>query len=124
MVIVSLAADGGWMVVVLAVGVGIVLAADDGQCSGVVSSWNRLMLVTVLKVMTLLAAVEVVVVVLVVVVVMVVAAMVKVALSSWDLSSGLFYHCLHQFSCANDGHNVSVLSKQPTGLNPFCCLLT
>ena len=94
MVVVSLVADGGWMVVVLAVGIGIVLAADDGHCSGVVSSWYRLMLVTVLKVMTLLAAVEVaaVVVVVVVVVAVVVAAM------------------------------VSVLSKQPTGRSPFCCL--
>ena len=36
MVIVSLVADGGWMVVVLAVGVGVVLAADDGQSGGVV----------------------------------------------------------------------------------------
>ena len=91
-VVVSLVADGGWMVVVLAVGVGVVLAADDGQCSGVVSSWYRLMLVTVLKVMTLLAAVEVAAVVVVVVVVVAVAAM------------------------------VSVLSKQPTGRSPFCCL--
>ena len=74
---------------------------------------------TVLKVMTLLAAVEVVVVVVVVVV----AAMVKVVLSSWNLSSGLLYNCSHQLCCANDVHNVSVLNKQPTGRSPFCCLL-
>ena len=119
-VVVSLVADGGWMVVVLAVGVGIVLAADDGQCSGVVSSWYRLMLVTVLKVMTLLAAVEVAAVVVVVVVV--VAAMVKVVLSSCDLSSGLLYDCLHQLCWTNDGHSVFVLSIQSTGRSPFCCL--
>ena len=101
-VIESVVADGGWMVVVLAVGVGVVLAADDGQCSGVVSSWYRLMLVTVLKVMTLLAAVEVAAVVVVVVVV-VVAAVVKLVLSSWDLSSGLLYDCLHQVCWTNDG---------------------
>ena len=35
-VILSVAAEGGWMVVVLAVGVGVVLAADDGQSGGVV----------------------------------------------------------------------------------------
>ena len=105
-VILSVVADGGWMVVVLAVGVGVVLAADDGRGGVVVASWYRLMLVTVLKVVVVVAA-----------------AMVKVALSSLDLSSGLFYHCLHQLCCANDGHNVSVLSK-PTGCSPFCCLLT
>ena len=119
--IVSVVADGGWMVVVLAVGVGLVLAADDGQSGGVVSSWYRLMLVTVLKVKTLLAAVEVaavVVVVVIVVVVVVVAAMVKVVLSSWNLSSGLLYDCSHQLCWAS----VSVLSKQPTGRSPFCCL--
>ena len=116
--IVSLVADGGWMVVVLAVGVGVVHAAADGQSGGVVSSWYRLMLVTVLKVKTLLAAVEVAAVV-VVVVVMVVAAMVKVVLSSWNLSSGLLYDCSHQLCWAS----VSVLSKQPTGRSPFCCLL-
>ena len=78
---------------------------------------------TVLKVMTLLAAVEVaavvVVVVVIVVVVVVVAAMVKVVLSSWNLSSGLLYDCSHQLCWAS----VSVLSKQPNGRSSFCCLL-
>ena len=124
MVIESVVADGGWMVVVLAVGVGVVLAAADGQGADVVASWYRLMLVTVLKVKTLLAAVEVAAVVVVVVVVVVVAAMVKVVLSSCDLSSGLLYDCLHQLCWTNDGHSVFVLSIQSTGRSPFCCLLT
>ena len=120
MVILSVVAEGGWMMVVLAVDVGVVLAADDGQSGGVVSRWYRLMLVTVLKVKTLLAAVEVAAVVVVVVVgVVVVAAMVKVVLSSWNLSSGLLYDCSHQLCWAS----VSVLSKQPSGRSSFCCLL-
>ena len=41
-VVMSVVADGGWMMVVLAAGVGVVLAADDGR-----GGWCRFKLVQV-----------------------------------------------------------------------------